>query len=169
MGRQPLKHHGFQVSRADAIERELRTQEAIREFSLSSSRTDFNEFDRLLSQPPVEPEATPELINSSTSSSSVASPHVPPTISLPTLPDFAARSTSTPSSHHPSPLVPNLTIHAADPDAEMRKQVARVFRSAAILYLYTVMSGPHPRVPEVVDAVSTIVECVDLAHGYFRL
>ncbi|KAH7106314.1 fungal-specific transcription factor domain-containing protein [Auriculariales sp. MPI-PUGE-AT-0066] len=149
------------VSRADAIERELRTQEAIREFATSSARTDYNEFDRLLNQP-LTSEVVPSpqvAIHSSSSSSSHPSPAVPPIITLPSLPDFS--SSPHPSSHHASPLIQDAApMPPVDSETQMRLQVARVFRASAILYLYTVMSGPHPRVPEVIDAVATIVDAL---------
>ena len=113
---------------------------------------DFGSVDRLLIQPGV----TQELVNDATSSSSVASTHGSPTISLSTVPDFTQSLLS-----HFSPLEPNRTTYTVDSDEEMRKQVPRVFRSAAIVYLYTAMYGPYPTVPEVVDAVSKTVECVN--------
>ncbi|KZW02896.1 hypothetical protein EXIGLDRAFT_730989 [Exidia glandulosa HHB12029] len=143
------------VARADAIERELRTQEALRAFETSSSRTDFNEFDRLLREPLPEHETGSHISSASSSASSVPSPgsnfvSVSPMASMP--------GSNLASPMPPVPPLPTPSLPQPTQEDEMRAQVSKVFRESAILYLYTVMSGPHPRVPEIVDAVASIIE-----------
>lgn len=176
------------VARADAIERELRIQEAIRAFETSSSRTDTNEWDRILQEAQQQDQEEGTLQSSSANSSTsslpspesnqsnhLVSPHVlpspmpgsaltsplPPPPSLPPPPALAPPPLL-PAPPSVSPSLPPPLPPQPSPEDEMREQVSKVFRESAILYLYTVMSGPHPRVPEIVDAVASIVESLKL-------
>ncbi|KAI0076017.1 hypothetical protein K474DRAFT_1675932 [Panus rudis PR-1116 ss-1] len=55
-----------------------------------------------------------------------------------------------------APSAQGSTADSSSPSEEVRQAVAKIYRETAVLYLHTVISDPHPSVPEIANSINVL-------------